>query len=182
MYNFCKRGQRSIEERNIGLEYALLVASNSHILTTLSHALWKDVNDSKSYVLALPMIKSVKILKYCFSGKNKFFFYLLACGNKIANRKKICFFFFRNLEPHNSRPSSQEKWWFVAGLCLIWKLMEYTNDHNPDASINFSNWCYSKFLMKKLHLSRLVPIFYERNILVFSISNHVTKGLTLKIV
>ena len=29
----------------------------------------------------------------------------------------------------------QEKCWFVAGICLIWKLMEYTNDHSPDAPI-----------------------------------------------
>ena len=32
LYNFRKSGQRSIVERNIGLEYV-------HILTTLSHAL-----------------------------------------------------------------------------------------------------------------------------------------------
>ena len=158
-------------ERNIGLAYAMLVVSNAHISTTLSHPLSKNINDWKSYVPAVPMIMFFKVLKYFSNDKISFF--LFAWPN---------FLFFRNLEPHNSRPSSQEKWWFVAGLCFIWKLMEYTNDHNPDASIHFSNWCYSKFLMKKLHLSRLVPIFYERNILVFSISNHVTKGLTLKIV
>ena len=39
LYNFCKRRQRSIVERNIGLEYTLLVASNSHISTILSHPL-----------------------------------------------------------------------------------------------------------------------------------------------
>ena len=36
--------------------------------------------------------------------------------------------------------------------------------------------------MEKLHLSWLVPIFYEKNILVFFISNQVTKGPTLKMV
>ena len=29
----------------------------------------------------------------------------------------------------------QEKCWFVAGICLIWKLMGYTNDHRMDAPI-----------------------------------------------
>ena len=77
LYNFCKRRQRSIVERNIGLEYTLLVASNSHISTILSHPLWKNVNDSKSYVLAVPMIMSFKVLKYFFSGKISFF--LFAC-------------------------------------------------------------------------------------------------------
>ena len=83
--NFHKRGQRSIVERDTGLEYALLVASNSHISTTLLHPLWKNINDSKSYVLAVPIIMSFKVLKYFFSGKIGFFFYLLACGNKISN-------------------------------------------------------------------------------------------------
>ena len=85
MYNFRKRGQRSIIERDIGLEYALLVASVSHVSTTLSHPLWKNVNDSKSYVLAVSMIMSFKVLKSFFSGKMSFF-YLLACGNKISNQ------------------------------------------------------------------------------------------------
>ena len=35
LYNFRKRGQRSIVKHNIGLEYVLLVASNSHISTAL---------------------------------------------------------------------------------------------------------------------------------------------------
>ena len=39
LYNFRKRGQRLIVERDIGLEYALLVASNFHISTTLFHPL-----------------------------------------------------------------------------------------------------------------------------------------------
>ena len=74
-YNFRKRGQRSIGEGDIGLEYALLVASNSHISTTLSHPLWKNVNDSKNYALAVPMIMSFKDLKYFFSGKISFFLF-----------------------------------------------------------------------------------------------------------
>ena len=37
--------------------------------------------------------------------------------------------------------------------------------------------------MEKLHLSWLVPIFYEKKILAFLfISNQATKGLTLKVV
>ena len=39
LYNFRKKGQRSVVKRDIGLEYALLVASNFHISTTLSHRL-----------------------------------------------------------------------------------------------------------------------------------------------
>ena len=43
LYNFRKRGRSSIVKRNIepniGLEYTLLVASNAHISTTLSHPL-----------------------------------------------------------------------------------------------------------------------------------------------
>ena len=131
MYNFRKRGQRSIIERDIGLEYALLVASVSHVSTTLSHPLWKNVNDSKSYVLAVPMIMSFKVLKYFFSGKISFFSICLP----VVMRSQTGIFFFRNLDKHNSRLFSQEKWWFLTGISLIWKLMEYTNDHNPDASI-----------------------------------------------
>ena len=44
-------------------------------------------------------------------------------------------FFFRNLDPHNSTLFSQEKWWFVAGICLVCKLMKYTSDHSTDASM-----------------------------------------------
>ena len=66
--------------------------------------------------------------------------------------------------------------------------MEYKNDRSPDAFITHTS--YNKFLslqlhkfwMEKLHLSWLVPIFYKKNILVFLISNEVTKGLTLKMV
>ena len=36
--------------------------------------------------------------------------------------------------------------------------------------------------MGKLHLSWLVPKFYEENIIVFYINNQVTKVLTLKMV
>ena len=49
LYNFRKRRQCSIVkssiERNRGLKYTLLVASNAHISTTLSHPRWKNVND-----------------------------------------------------------------------------------------------------------------------------------------
>ena len=58
----------------------LLVASNTHILTPLFCALWKIVNDSKSFVPAVPMIMSFKVLKYFFSGEISFFLFLLACG------------------------------------------------------------------------------------------------------
>ena len=95
LYNFHKRGQHSTVERNIGLEYAMLVASNSHI-STLSCPLWK-----KSYILAVPVIMSFKVLKYwsiLFVTK-EVLFYLSACGNEISNRKK-CFCFFSEILTH----------------------------------------------------------------------------------
>ena len=92
LYNFCKRGQRSIVEQNIGLEHALLMALNSNILTTLSQPLRKNVNDPKSYVVAMRMIMFFKILKCSFSGKIRFF-YLLAWGNEIPQTRKNDVFF-----------------------------------------------------------------------------------------
>ena len=130
LYNFRKRGQRSIVSNNMGLEYALLVASNYHMSATLSHPLWKNVNDSKCFILAVPISMSFKVLKY-FSVAKRNFFYLLSCGNEIWNRKKLCFFSWPTLQ----KAFFTKKWWFVAGIYLIWRLMEYTNDHSPDASI-----------------------------------------------
>ena len=105
LYNFHKRGQHSIVkyniECNIGLEYTLLVASNAHISKTLSHPLWKNVNDWKSYVPTVPRIMFFKVLKYFSNGKIRFF--LVAF--------QIFFLFFRNLDPHNSRLFSPEKCW-----------------------------------------------------------------------
>ena len=89
LHNFCKRRQHLIVDRDIGLEYALLAASNSHISATLSHPLWKNVNYSKSYILAVPLTMFFKVLKYFFSSKMSFFFYLLGCGNKISNWKNF---------------------------------------------------------------------------------------------
>ena len=130
LYNFRKRGQRSIVSSNMGLEYALLVASNYHMSTTLSHPLRKNVNDSKCFLLAVPIILSFKVLKY-FSVAKRNFFYLLSCGNEISNRKKLFFFLTHTTEGFFHK----KKWWFMAGIYLIWRLMEYTNDHSPDASI-----------------------------------------------
>ena len=44
---------------------------------------------------------------------------------------------------------SQEKYWFVARICFICKLVEYTNDSSTDALI-VSKILY-KFLQLKLH-------------------------------
>ena len=52
-----------------------LVASNTHNLTSLFHPLWKIVNISKSFVPAVPMIISFKVLKYFSSGKISFFLF-----------------------------------------------------------------------------------------------------------
>ena len=134
LYNFRKRGQSSIVERDIGLEYPLLVASNFHISTTLSQPLWKNVNDSKSYILAVPMIMSFKVLKYFFSSKKSCFLFAWLWLQDLKPEKM--FFFFRNLDQHNGRLFHKKNnvlW--PEGICLIWKLMEHTNDHKPDASI-----------------------------------------------
>ena len=48
-------------------------------------------------------------------------------------------FFFGNRDSQNSRLFSQEKWWFVVEICLIWMLMEYANDNSPHFRINFYN-------------------------------------------
>ena len=59
-------------------------------------------------------------------SNGKICFFLFACQN---------FFPLRNLDPHNSRCFSPEKCWLLAWIYLIWKVMEYTNDHSPDACI-----------------------------------------------
>ena len=56
--NFSKRGKGTIVECNKGLQYALPVASNSYISTTLSD----------------PVIMSFKFLKHFFSGKISYYF------------------------------------------------------------------------------------------------------------
>ena len=89
LHNFWERGQHSIVKHNIGLEYALLVASNSHISTT-SHLLWKNVNE-KSYVLAMQMIMPFKVLKYYFSGKISEFFSICL---PVVTRSQTGKFFF----------------------------------------------------------------------------------------
>ena len=126
VYNICKREQCSIVkrniERNVGLEYTLLAALNAHISTTSSHSLCKSVN-VKGYVPAVPMIMS----KFwsIFVRAKRVSFYFLAGKN----------FSFRNLDPHKSRFFLPEQCWFLAWIWHIWKLMEYTNDLNPDSSI-----------------------------------------------
>ena len=84
-----------------------LATSNPHILT-LFHPLWENRNDSKSYVLVVPMTMSFKVLKYFSSGKTSFFFYLLSCVVRKSQTDKIVFC-FKNLELHNSKLFSQKK-------------------------------------------------------------------------
>ena len=76
LYNFRNM------ECNIGLEYTLPVASNVHISTTLSHSLWKNVNDWTIYVPVVPIIMPLKVLKHLCSGKISF--YLLAGKNLVV--------------------------------------------------------------------------------------------------
>lgn len=58
----------SIQVKIPDLEMSL-VASKARILTPLFCLLWESVNNSKSYVQALPMILSFKVVKYFSSGK-----------------------------------------------------------------------------------------------------------------
>ena len=58
-----------------------------------------------------------------------------------------------------------EKCWFVAGICLISKLMQYDNYLRTNASIaNFrissTNWSHRKFSLEKLQLKWFVPTFF----------------------
>ena len=68
-----------------------------------------------------------------FWWQNKFFFLCWSVVTKLQTKKNDAF--FRNIDLHSSKVSLQEICWFVAGICLIWKLMEHTNGHSPDAFI-----------------------------------------------
>ena len=86
-------------------------------------------------------------------------------------------FFFRNIDSHNSRLNRKRVvipkgcyCWFVAGICLIGKLKEYTNDHSLDACIIPT--FYNKFLQLKLKqifsgkiaFKLISTNFYKKNI------------------
>ena len=64
-YFICKI---DIRDNFIYLEMPL-VASNTHISAPLFCPLWKIVNDLKSYVPAVPMIMSFRVLKHFSTGK-----------------------------------------------------------------------------------------------------------------
>ena len=122
LQNFRKREQRLIVERNKGLDYALLVASNSHILTILSHPLWKNVNESKKLCTGSANYHVFQSFEVFFSDKISFFLITCVWRQDLKLKKRSLLF-------------SKEKWWLAAGICLIWKLMEYKNDNSPDVSI-----------------------------------------------
>ena len=57
-------------EHDTGLQYALLIALNSHISTTLSHSLWKNVNDSKCFdFVGIRSFFALRITKIDFVSK-----------------------------------------------------------------------------------------------------------------
>ena len=64
------------------------------ISTTLSLPFRKNVNDSKSYVLAVPMVMSFKVLKCFSSDKNKFLSISLLVVTR-SQTKEIDVFFFQ---------------------------------------------------------------------------------------
>ena len=65
-----------------------LVASNIHILTSLSRSLSKILNISKRFVPAAPIVMLLKVLKYFSIGKLSFFLFNLST-QKRANRKRV---------------------------------------------------------------------------------------------
>ena len=77
---------------------------------------------------------ALQSFKVFFQWQNNFF----SICSPVATRSqtgKNDYFFFKNVDPHNSRLFSPKQRWFVAVICLIWMLMEYKNGHSPDASI-----------------------------------------------
>ena len=68
-----------------------LVASNTQILTPVFRPPWKIVNDSKSFVLAVPIIMLFKVFKYFSSGHSAFDFLnnFQIYNKKIENFGKI---------------------------------------------------------------------------------------------
>ena len=67
---------------------------------------------------------------------------------------------------------------FEAGIRLIWKLVEYANDHNPGAwiiptRINVYNWSYSKFFWKIVF--KLISANFLREKYMFKINAKETK-------
>ena len=101
-----------------------LLALNVHILPMrLLGSLWKAVNNSKSYVLTVPMTMSFKDLKNFSCGKISFFLFaclwsedfklekLINCFSEILTRAKLGL-----IEKGSWFP---EKCWFVAGIWFI---------------------------------------------------------------
>ena len=148
-----------------------LVTSNTLILTPFFRPIWKVVNDSKSYVLRVPLIMSFKVLKYFLVAK-QVSFYLLAYGKEIANRKN----WFPPPPEIVTRATVSlmekglllpEKCWFVAGSWLILEVNGLYKGYTHNFyifSIKFYDWNYSKFSLEKLRLTWSVPIFCEKNI------------------
>ena len=83
------------------LQMSLIVASNAHISTPLFRPLWIIESNLKIYVRQCQWSYPSKFWRNFLVAKYVSF-YLLACGNEISNRKNWRFF-FRNLNPHNSR-------------------------------------------------------------------------------
>ena len=98
-------------------------------------------------------------------------FYLLACGNEISNWKNWCFF-FRNIDPHNSRLNKKRIVISKKNVRLGCNLpnLKVNGIYGMDSCIilifriNFYNWSYSKISVEKLQLGWLVPIFHEKNL------------------
>ena len=107
-----------------------LVVSNSHVYfkniisTTLKKCEWLK---KLCIDLTVQMIMSFKVLKYFLLAKEVFSICLRVLTRSQTGKNV---FFFRNLGPHNSRLFSQEKGWFMAGICLIYKWSYFTCIHN----------------------------------------------------
>ena len=91
---------------------------------------------TQKFVSAVAMIMSFKVLKYFSSGKISFF---PLASLEISNQKNWSF--LSEILTHTTEGLIEKEMlfpgfiWFVTGICLIWKLMEYKNVYSLDACI-----------------------------------------------
>ena len=81
------------------------------------------------------MIMSLKAFTYFSIGKIIFFPFACLWLENLKPGKMM--FLFSEILIHTTVDfSHKKKCSFPAGICFIWKFMEYTHDHSPDISIN----------------------------------------------
>ena len=109
---------------------------------------YKLIKHFKRYVLTVLMTMSFKVF---FKQQYKF---LSACqpatkrfqSGKINKLKILIHVILGLIEKRSLFP---EKYWFVAAICLIWKLKEYSNDYRSNAPTICTFLKYQIFPVKK---------------------------------